>query len=156
MTFAVYRLPLSAAQVRRAADSAPAERTPPTAPSLSAEALAKASFSCRACPISSASRQTRPSPLFSFQTHTSLRAHTTKFDALCFDTLTRPFCRNPLILISMQNPRGCTPLQKNYVHLLTANLPRPTVATRRFMPCRRASASAVEGADAPFTIPRKG
>jgi len=33
-----------------------------------------------------------------------------KMDALCFDIDTKPFCRNPFCLISIQNPRGVYPL----------------------------------------------
>jgi hypothetical protein len=33
-----------------------------------------------------------------------------KVDVLSFDIDANPFCRNPFILISMQNPRGCIPL----------------------------------------------
>jgi hypothetical protein len=32
-----------------------------------------------------------------------------KTDALCFDNDTKPSCRKPLVLISIQNPQGCTP-----------------------------------------------
>src|SRR5579863_10597769 len=35
-----------------------------------------------------------------------------KMDALCFDNDAKPFCRNPFCLISIQNPRGCTPLPR--------------------------------------------
>src|SRR5579862_2191922 len=33
-----------------------------------------------------------------------------KMNVLCFDNDTKPFCRNPFVFISIQNPRGVYPL----------------------------------------------
>ena len=41
--------------------------------------------------------------------------------AFCFDNDTKPFCRNPPCLISIQNPRGCAPSVLLAVHKKIGN-----------------------------------